>query len=196
MGKRVVITGGSSGVGAATVARLAAGGSVLSVSSIAGRDWAQRYPGYIPFLDTCSMADGLDWLRQHPEAWQKDPYGFSKRCVTAWTLRTAERGIREHFRINCISPGVIDTPLSPDFTAMMGEDHNAWMHEAAGRGARPQDIAEVIELLALGDAGWLNGVDVPVDGGYTAGLESGWLDFENSPLMRRIRARRAARGAS
>jgi len=37
--------------------------------------------------------------------------------------------------------------------------------------------------------GWLNGIDVPVDRGYTAGLDTGWIDFASSPIMRARSAR-------
>ncbi len=66
----------------------------------------------------------------------------------------------------------------------MGEAQSHWMIAQAGRSATPNEIAEVIEILATGECGWLNGVDVPVDGGYTASIESGWIDFNDSPLMR------------
>jgi hypothetical protein len=36
---------------------------------------------------------------------------------------------------------------------------------------------------------WLNGVDLPVDKGYTAGLDAGWIDFRESPVMVARRAR-------
>jgi NAD(P)-dependent dehydrogenase (short-subunit alcohol dehydrogenase family) len=55
--------------------------------------------------------------------------------------------------------------------------------DQAGRSATPDDIAEVIDLLCTAACGWLNGVDIPVDGGYSAGIESGWIDFNQSPLM-------------
>jgi NAD(P)-dependent dehydrogenase (short-subunit alcohol dehydrogenase family) len=120
----------------------------------------------------------------------RDPYSFSKRCVTAYTLRQAQDALAQGVRINCVSPGAIDTPLFPEFAAMMGEEHSAWMVAQTGRAATPNDIAEVLELLCTGTCGWLNGVDIPVDGGYTAGIESGWIDFDSSPVMQQIRARR------
>ena len=48
----------------------------------------------------------------------------------------------------------------------------------------------MIDLLLTGECRWLNGVDVPVDRGYSAGIESGWIDFAGSPLMQRIRKAR------
>jgi NAD(P)-dependent dehydrogenase (short-subunit alcohol dehydrogenase family) len=170
--------------------------AVVSVSSIAGRDWQRRYAALLPLLETGSMADGLAWCEAHAEIIGKDPYSFAKRCVTAWTLRSAQAAVRSGVRINCVSPGVIDTPLYPEFESIMGIEHSRWMIAQAGRAATPDDIAEVLDWLLTGAHGWLNGVDIPIDGGYTAGVESGWIDFDGSPLMQRVRAARAARGTA
>ena len=70
--------------------------------------------------------------------------------------------------------------------ALMGHDHSEWTQAQTGRIADPADIAEVIDLLLTGECGWLNGVDVPVDRGYSAGIASGWIDCADSPLMQRI----------
>ena len=35
--------------------------------------------------------------------------------------------------------------------------------------------------LAVGDSGWVNGVDLPVDGGLSAGMRVGWADTKPSP---------------
>ena len=37
-----------------------------------------------------------------------------------------------------------------------------------GRGAKPEEIASVIAFLASDDASFVNGVNLPVDGGVTA----------------------------
>ena len=168
---------------AALAPRLKKGGSIVNVSSIAGRDWQARYERLKPLLETGSFADGLAWCQAHTELYGRDPYTFSKRLVTAHTLRTAEVGVAEGFRVNCVSPGPIETPLYPQFESLMGKAQSDWMAAQAGRIAGPNDIAEVIDLLLTAECGWLNGVDVPVDGGYTAGIESGWVDFNDSPVM-------------
>ena len=64
----------------------------------------------------------------------------------------------------------------------MGKAQSDWSRAQAGT-ASPKDIAEVVDLLLTGDCGWLNGADIPVDGGYWVGIESGWIDFAASPAM-------------
>ena len=163
--------------------RLVSGGAVVSVSSIAGRDWQARYQWLVPLLETQSFAEGMNWCQEHPEGLSRDPYTFSKRLVTAYTLRAAQEGAAKDYRINCVSPGPIDTPLYPEFEAIMGKAQSDWGKAQVGT-ASPNDIAEVLDLLLTGECGWLNGVDIPVDGGYAAGLQAGWIDFANSPVMK------------
>lgn len=166
------------------IPRLTDGGRIINVSSVAGRDWQSRYERLEPLLGTTSFAEGLAWCREHRDQLARDPYTFSKRLVTALTLRMAQGGISGGYRVNCVSPGPIETPLLPQFESLMGKAQSDWMSAQTGRAASPEDIAEVVDLLLTGACGWLNGVDIPVDGGYTAGIDAAWIDFAESPLMR------------
>lgn len=163
--------------------RLCSGGPIVNVSSIAGRDWQPRYERLRPLLETTSFVDGMRWCDENRAAYDRDPYTFSKRLVTAYTLRMAAVGVQNGFRVNCVSPGPIETPLFPQFESLMGKAQSDWMVAQTGRIADANDIAEVVDLLLTGECGWLNGVDVPVDGGYAAGIDAGWVDFAASPLM-------------
>ena len=169
--------------------RLTQGSGIVNVSSIAGRDWRARLDRIMPLLDTASMAQGLAWCQAQADTFARDPYSFSKRCVTAFSLREAREHVHRTTRILCVSPGGIDTPLSPQFEALMGSEQTAWSRGQIGRPAVPDEIAQVIETLLCQPCGWLNGVDIPVDRGYCAGLESGWIDFSQSPVMQAARAR-------
>ena len=144
----------------------------------------------MPLLDTASMAQGLAWCQAQADTFARDPYSFSKRCVTAFSLREAREHVHRTTRILCVSPGGIDTPLSPQFEALMGSEQTAWSRGQIGRPAVPDEIAQVIETLLCQPCGWLNGVDIPVDRGYCAGLESGWIDFSQSPVMQAARERK------
>jgi NAD(P)-dependent dehydrogenase (short-subunit alcohol dehydrogenase family) len=163
--------------------RLADGGSIANVSSVAGREWLAKYERLLPLLQTEDFAAGLTWCQEHRDLLARDPYTFSKRMVTAYTLCSAQQAMQAGVRVNCVSPGPIETPLYPQFEALMGKQQSEWMQAQTGRAASPNDIAEVLDLLLTGECGWLNGVDIPVDGGYTAGVESGWIDFSASPIM-------------
>jgi NAD(P)-dependent dehydrogenase (short-subunit alcohol dehydrogenase family) len=169
--------------------RLTAGSGIVCVSSIAGRDWRRRLDTLRPLLATGTMTDGLAWCRAHAGVFERDPYTWSKRAVTAWVLAEASVHVHTSTRILAVSPGGIDTPLSPQFEALMGKAQLDWTNAQTGRAARPEEIAEVLDTLLCQPCGWLNGVDVPVDRGYTAGLDAGWIDFDSSPIMRARSAR-------
>ncbi|MEM1433045.1 MAG: SDR family oxidoreductase [Pseudomonadota bacterium] len=165
------------------VPRFSSGGRIVNVSSIAGRDWPAKYERLQPLLNTASFAEGLAWCEAHRDLLARDPYTLSKRLVTAHTLRAAQDGIKQGYTVNCVSPGPIETPLYPQFESLMGKAQSDWTKAQTGRAATADDIAAVVDLLLTGDCGWLNGVDIPVDGGYSAGLAAGWVDFAASPLM-------------
>ena len=169
--------------------RLVAGGRIVNVSSIAGRDWRAKYERLIPLLETTSFAEGMSWCVDNRDVLARDPYTLSKRLVTAHTLRAAQQGLADNYTVNCVSPGPIETPLYEQFESLMGKAQSDWSKAQTGRAATPGDIAEVVDLLLTGECGWLNGVDIPVDGGYTAGLDTGWVDFSQSPVMQARKAK-------
>ncbi|MEM7001677.1 MAG: SDR family oxidoreductase [Pseudomonadota bacterium] len=169
--------------------RIRASGSVVNVSSVAGSDWQARFDRIAPLLATESFEEGLSWCQAHTEVLARDPYTFSKRCLSGWSALRAESLKTTGVRTNCISPGGIDTRLHPQFKDLMGAAHAQWEVEQVGRLASPDDIAQVLDMLLTSEANWLNGADVPVDGGYAAGRASGWIDFNESPAMQAIRAK-------
>ena len=70
--------------------------------------------------------------------------------------------------VNCLMPGVTDTPA---LRAIPGHEkllETVRQHHPAGRMTTPEDVAQV--LLALSDPRitWLSGATIPIDGGETA----------------------------
>jgi NAD(P)-dependent dehydrogenase (short-subunit alcohol dehydrogenase family) len=157
------------------------GGSIVNVASSAGRDWQKRGDAVGALLDTRGFAAGLDWLRDHAELWHDNPYKFSKQCAAAYTYRAVPLGLSRGVRVNCVNPGSTGTQLTPAFRELVGPALYDWGVAQVGRQGTPDDIAEVIEYLAVGSCRWLNGVEIVVDGGYIAGIVGGWIDLNASP---------------
>ncbi|HET8655332.1 MAG TPA: SDR family oxidoreductase [Longimicrobiaceae bacterium] len=99
-------------------------------------------------------------------------YCASKGAVVMLTkalaLDYATRGIR----VNAICPGIIDTPMLRRFADAMPDPDAAWAeYEAAqplGRLGTAEECADAAVWLASGEASFITGVALPIDGGFTA----------------------------
>jgi NAD(P)-dependent dehydrogenase (short-subunit alcohol dehydrogenase family) len=96
-------------------------------------------------------------------------YVATKAAVSALTRNAALDHIHEGIRINAVSPGPIETPMSyrPGETQ---SDRDARMAQQlpAGRVGTLDEIAAAVLYLASPDAGFVVGTDLLIDGGATA----------------------------
>lgn len=148
--------------------RMVPGSAVVNVASVAAvRDPAPREV-VAELLATPSFDAGLAWCLGHPLD-APSAYRFSKQVLIEWTLQASAAWRQRGVRVLSVSPGVVDTPILPDFRASMGDAAIDTATAETGRLAEPDDIAPVIAFLLSPDAGWVNGVDVRVDGGLVGG---------------------------
>lgn len=154
--------------------RIADGGTVVSVSSIAGNNWRKRRGALSELLATSNFDDGMTWWTANGENVGTDAYTFSKEAVVLYTMALAGRGLDRGIRVNDVGPGPVETPILADFARDAGEENMQQMIDMVGRPARPADIAEALVVLAEGQIGWLNGHHLVVDGGMVAGHSAGW----------------------
>ena len=101
----------------------------------------------------------------------------------SYTKQLAGQVLDRGMRVNSVSPSPVDTPLFPYFEQDTGVEQMAWLNERVGRLGTPEDEAEVVAWLLVGDCGWVNGIDLPVDGGLSAGMTIGWANPKRLPSL-------------
>lgn len=90
-------------------------------------------------------------------------YAFEKGGMVNLTRHLAAFYGPSGIRVNCVSPGGLATPDQPDSFV------DAYSHRTPlGRLAGPDDIKGPIVFLASPAAAYVNGVNLMVDGGWTA----------------------------
>ncbi len=154
--------------------RIADGGTVVNVASIAGNNWRKRRGLLMEMMAIEDFDEGVAWWNKNEETVGTDAYTFSKEAVVVYTMRLAGKGLARGIRVNDVGPGPVETPILPDFTNDVGADVMQSMIDVVGRSAQPSDIGEALVTLAEGQISWLNGQHIIVDGGLMAGLSSGW----------------------
>jgi NAD(P)-dependent dehydrogenase (short-subunit alcohol dehydrogenase family) len=92
-------------------------------------------------------------------------YCVSKAGVHLLTKVMAIEWAKYGIRVNCISPGYVDTAMIKDYIADPAT-RAAWLSEIPlGRFAQPEDIAKMIVVLATDEASFVTGGNLFVDGG-------------------------------
>ncbi len=95
-------------------------------------------------------------------------YAASKGAIVNLTRQMALEWAPK-VRVNCVCPGVIETPMTAPLRADPAWAEAVMKRYPLGRFGRPEEIAAAILFLASDEAGFVTGVALPVDGGYTAG---------------------------
>ena len=99
-------------------------------------------------------------------------YSASKAAVVNLTRALALHYANQGVRVNCVCPGVTDTPFLANVKAAPNADELLARYAAMmpiGRLAQPEEIAEAVLFLASDAASFCVGSVLAVDGGWTAG---------------------------
>ena len=141
-GKVALIQGGSRGIGAAIVKRLAAEGAAVAFTYVSSTANADRMP----------FAGG-------------GVYAMSKSALVGLTKGLARDLGPRGITVNNVQPGPVDTDMNPahgDFA----ESLIPLM--AVGRYGKAEEIASFVAYLAGPEAGYITGASLTIDGGFGA----------------------------
>ncbi len=98
----------------------------------------------------------------------KSLYSLSKGALIAATRSLACEYAKKNIRFNCVSPGVILTPINANQPYMQDPDRRKAIEEKHLLGfGETTDISNACIYLLSDAARWITGQNIIVDGGYT-----------------------------
>lgn len=159
----------------ALLPRIADGGAIASIASTAGMAWKSNLERVRAFLALESFDAGKAWLESGAEM-GADAYGFSKQCLIVYTMTKAGELAKRNVRINCIAPSPTATPFMDQLTKDFPREMIQPFCPSNGRFATPEEMGEPLVLLNSRLAGFVSGLNVPVDFGYCAEIAMGQRD--------------------
>lgn len=96
-------------------------------------------------------------------------YNATKGGIIQLTKTAALEYAKQNIRVNCIAPGVIETPMVDRALKGQPEAKAAFIQiEPVGRFGKPEEVAKAALFLASDDSSFVTGTVLTVDGGLTA----------------------------
>ena len=95
-------------------------------------------------------------------------YVASKHGVVGLTKIAALEYAQQGIRVNCVCPGVIQTPMTERGLSDPERRARIIASEPMGRVGTPEEIAEAVIWLCSDAASFVTGHTMPIDGGYVA----------------------------
>ena len=152
------------------------GSAIVSIASTGGLGWSRRIPVHMGLLQAKGFAEGLAWAEANMDQ-VAEGYAFSKEAVIVWTQFMGAHLIKKGIRINCSLPSPTQTPMMKTFHETSGKAVVDAAAEPLGRYTTPEEQAGPLVLVCSKLAGVVNGVVLPVDGGFMGGLATGQVDI-------------------
>ncbi|MEZ4332261.1 MAG: coniferyl-alcohol dehydrogenase [Myxococcota bacterium] len=159
----------------ALIPRLRTGGSITSIASTAGMAWKSNLDLVRQFLALGTFERGAAFLDEGPDL-KADAYAFSKQCIIVYTQSLAGELGQRGIRINCISPSPTASQFMVQLTKQIPEDAIKLFCPSIGRFAEPIEMGRVLVMLGSDLAGFVSGVNLPVDFGYCGEVAMGQRD--------------------
>ena len=119
-------------------------------------------------VNLASIAGKMASTQNHPV------YNVAKAAVIAMTKTFAHTGAAHGVRVNCVCPGVIDTPMMDQIDHEFGRLQNKAPAQIRaermsripmGMMGRPEEVADVVAFLAGPDSRYMTGQAINISGG-------------------------------
>lgn len=160
----------------AVLDRMPAGSSIVSVSSLAARDYREHQHVVAGLLNTRTMSDGIDWCKRHPDTLADGGYRLSKEAIILYTMKSTAALGANGIRINCTGPGVTETPILDQLRTAYGHAFLDDIPKPLGRVSDPDEQAAVLVFLNSQAASYISGQVLWVDGGNLGVATAGELE--------------------
>ncbi|GLR68232.1 3-alpha-hydroxysteroid dehydrogenase [Acidocella aquatica] len=143
------------------------GAAIVSTSSNGGAGWRNHLAELRALLAETTFAAGIAWLEQNL-AGIANAYSFSKEALILWTMHESASLIKRGIRINCTSPGAVQTPMLDEIETIVARDVIDAVAQPIDRRSVPLEQAWPLVMLNSDAASYINGADLAVDGGFAA----------------------------
>lgn len=162
----------------AVAPKLREGGAIVNVASIAGFGWRANLNRAISMVGVEGFPDVAKVVAEH-EVKDEGSYPLSKELLLLWTFRAAHQELFKSrgIRVNAVSPGPVETPILKQFRDVLGDARVDSDIVRVGRAGTSGDIAPVVLFLCSDGARWVNGANIPADGGLEASINAEVLGF-------------------
>lgn len=98
----------------------------------------------------------------------KTAYCASKSALIGLARASALELANRKIRVNAVSPGVVETPMTEKLFAQIGDEGKKRVLEMHPLGfGQTDDIIPLIEFLLSDNSRWITGQNIRIDGGYS-----------------------------
>jgi NAD(P)-dependent dehydrogenase (short-subunit alcohol dehydrogenase family) len=152
------------------------GGAIVSISSNGGMGWSRKLDVLMPLIQIPPYQDIVKWCEDNPDI-VNEGYSLSKEAVIVWTMYASAGLIKRGIRINCTLPGPTETPMMRHFESATREEVLETFIQPINRRSTPEEQAAPLVFLNSDAASYVNGLAMPVDGGFMGGMVTGQVDI-------------------
>ncbi len=151
-------------------------GAIASIASTGGLGWSRRIPAHMQFFAAATFDEAVAWCEANADT-VREGYAFSKEAIIVWSMLAGARLIKQGIRLNTTMPSPTQTPMMKEFEAATAGAVLEAATQPIGRRSTPEEQAGGLVLLNSDLASFVNGVCLPVDGGFMGGVATGQVDL-------------------